>query len=47
MIEIIIFSAIGIIHIAGIILFRKLIKDNPECVSKCCNINIEVDDNHS
>ena len=44
MIEIILFSTLGILHLIGLVLFRKLLKENPECVSKCCNINIEVED---
>ena len=45
MIELIIFSAVGIINVIGVLILRKLIKDKPECVSKCCNINV-IDNNN-
>ena len=43
MIEIILLSTVGIIHVLGILIFRKLLKDEPECVSKCCNIDIDIE----
>ena len=44
MLEIIIISSLGVIHLFGIFILRKLLKEKPDCVSKCCNINIEVED---
>ena len=38
MIELIIVGTIGIVHVIGIIIIKKFIKDKPECVSNCCNI---------
>ena len=45
MIDLIIITSISIINIVGIIFMRYLIKKEPECVSKCCNVNI-IDNNN-
>ena len=40
MIEIIILSTVALVNMIGLFVFRKLIKDDPECVSKCCNVEV-------